>query len=79
MKSRHEIWNANYLLHTRTKFQIPQIIIFLKLMSSRNIRRAKDIVEENGNWIIKKLWPRGVVITIKFYDIFITLQNQKQS
>jgi len=47
--TEHEIQNANYLLHTRTKFQIPQIIIFLKLMSSRNIRRAKDVVEENGN------------------------------
>lgn len=47
--SRHIIPNAKYLIHTRTKFQIPKIIIFLKLMSTRNMRRAEDIVEKNGN------------------------------
>jgi len=38
---------------------------------------VKDIVEENRNWIIKELWPRRVVITVKFYDIFITLQKKR--
>jgi hypothetical protein len=48
-KSRQGIQNAKYLIHTGATFQITQIIILLELFSNRNLRRAENIVEENGN------------------------------
>lgn len=38
----------------------------------------KDIIEKNRYRIIIKLRPRRVVITLKFDNIFITLQRAKK-
>jgi hypothetical protein len=75
-KSRQGILNDKYLIRTGTKFQITQIIIFLELFSNR-LRKTENIVEENGNWIIKELWSRGVVVAIKFYDILSPYEFKK--
>lgn len=68
---------GNHLIATSRNLQIAQIVVLLQLtwQYRRNLRGMKDVIKEYGNWVIIKLWSWGVVVTLKFDYILITLEK----